>query len=117
MNDSDAAGTVAGRREQGTDLCARIGRLEKSNARLRAGLVGGLMLVVGIGLGGLGGLTQDEDDRVVSYTATDDTIYRVHESGRIEYLRVEDNPPHTTEGVFDWGKVKVDERYELQDRP
>ena len=115
MNDLHTAGNVSGRREEGTDLCARMRRIEKSNARLRVGLVGVLMLGVGFGLGGL--TQQDTDDAVVAYTATDDTIYRIYESGLIEYLRVQGDPPRTTEGVFDWGIVKVDERYELQDRP
>jgi len=114
MNDSDMARTATGRREEGTDLCAQIERLVKVNTRLRVGLAGALMLVVGFGLGGIA--MDPKDDAVIAFAATDDTIYRVHESGLIEYLRVENDPPRTAEGVFDWGVVKVDERYELQDR-
>ena len=115
MNDSDTAGMVAGRREQGTDLCARMERLAKANARLRVGLA--FVLTLGAGIG-IGGLTRGADtDSIIAFTATDDTIYRVYESGLIEYLRVEKDPPRTVEGVFDWGVVKVDDRFTLQDRP
>ena len=114
MNDSDTAGTVAGRRELETDLCARMGRLEKSNARLRVGLVGALMLGGGLVLGGQ---AQKSKDSVIAHVGTDGTIYRLYESGRIDYLRVEDDPPRTAEGVFDWGVVRIDDRYELSDRP
>lgn len=114
MNDSDAAGMVAGRREVETDVCAQMKRLAITNARLRVGLVGIGMLVVGFGLGGL---SQGKDDSVVAYTATGETMYRVYESGRIEYLRLDNDPPRTAHGVFDWGVVKIDDRYELEDRP
>jgi hypothetical protein len=77
-------------------------------------LVGALMLGVGFGLGGL---TRSDEDPVVAYTATDETMYRVFESGRIEYLRLDDDPPRTAHGVFDWGVVKIDDRYVLEDRP
>jgi hypothetical protein len=117
MNDSDAAGMVAGRREVETDLCAQNVRLAKTNARLRVGLVGIGMLVVGFGLGGLGGLAEGSKDSVVAYTATDRTLYRVYESGRIEYLRVDDDPPRTADGAFGWGEFRIDDRYELSDRP
>lgn len=114
MNSSDAAGTVAGRRDDVQGLCARMRRLERVNARLRVGLVGAVMLGVGFGLGGL---TRSDEDSVVAYAATDETMYRVYESGLIEYLRLDDDPPRTAHGVFDWGVVKIDEEYTLRDRP
>jgi len=114
MNDSGAAGTVVGRREDVADLCAQMERFAKTNARLRVGLVGALMLGVGLVLGGQ---AREGKDSVIAYTATDETMYRVYESGRIEYLRLDDDPPRTAHGVFDWGVVKIDDRYELQDRP
>ena len=117
MNDSDAAGMVAERRDGETDLCAQMERLAKTNARLRVGLVGIGMLVVGFGLGGLGGLAQSSKDSVVAYTATDRSMYRIYESGRIEYLRVDDDPPRTADGAFGWGEFRIDDGYTLQRRP
>ena len=114
MNDSDTAGIDTVRREHDTDLCARIERLEKRNARLVLGIVGMGMLAIGAAMGGMGEMLKDD---VIAYTATDETMYRVYESGKIEYLRLDDDPPRTVDGVFDWGKVKIDKRYQLKDRP
>jgi len=114
MKNSDAAGMGAGRREVDTDLCAQMERFAKTNARLRVGLVGAIMLGVGFGLGGL---SQKSKDLVVAYTATDRTMYRVYESGRIEYLRVDDDPPRTADGAFNWGEFRIDDGYKLQKRP
>lgn len=113
MNDSCTARKDALRQDGQTELCARMARLEKSNARLKFGLAGASMLVVGMALGGLA----MKDDPIVAYTTTDDTMYRVYESGNIEYLRLENGPPRTVEGVFDWGVVKIDDRFKLEDRP
>jgi len=114
MKNLCAAGTGVGRQEDVQGLCAQNKRLARMNARLRVGLVGVLMLGVGFGLGGL---TRNDEDSVVAYVATDETMYRVYESGRIEYLRLDDDPPRTAHGVFDWGVVKIDNEYTLRDRP
>lgn len=114
MNDSDTAGMGTAWRDNDTDLCARIERLEKRNARLVIGVVGAGMLAIGAVLGGMGEVLKDD---VIAYTATDETMYRVYESGKIEYLRLDDDPPRTVDGIFNWGKLKIDKRYELKDRP
>lgn len=118
MNGSDTAGMVAGRRETGSDLVARVARVERSNARLRVGLVGAGMLVVGVVLGGvMGQPVEKRGDDIVAYTASDSSLYRIYESGRIEYLRLENDPPRSAHGVYDWGIVKIDTDYTLQDLP
>ena len=118
MNGSDAAGTVAGRRETGIDLEARLARVERSNARLRVGLVGIGMLLVGVVLGGMMGQPEEKrGDDVVAYTSTDSSLYRIYESGRIEYLRLENDPPRSAHGVYNWGVVKIDTNYRLQNLP
>ncbi len=113
MNDSDTAGMDATRQEQQTDLCARMARLERSNARLKFGLVGATMLAVGMALGGftLG------DDPVIAYTTTDDTMYRVFKSGKMQYLRLENNPARTVHGVMNWGEFRIDKDMTLPDGP
>lgn len=105
MNDSDA--TV-------TELNARLDRLERSNSRLRITLVGGLMLGAGLLLGGQAEATSDP---AIAHVATDGTIYRLFESGHIEYLRVEDSPPRSADGVFSWGVLNIDDARTLLDRP
>ncbi len=118
MTGSDTAGMDTGRRDDVQGLCARIERLEKRNRRLVIGMVGVGLLGAGALLGGMNAETDPaKRDKVIAYTATDETMYRVYESGRIEYLRLDDDPPRTVDGVFDWGVVKIDKRYQLKDRP
>ena len=105
MNDSDASVT---------EMSSRLDRLERSNSLLRVTLVGVLMLGTGLLLGGQAEATNDS---AIAHVATDGTIYRLYESGHIEYLRVEDDPPRTADGVFNWGVVKIDARQTLSDRP
>jgi hypothetical protein len=114
MTDLDTAGMDTGRREDVQGLCARIERLEKRNRRLVVGMVGAGLLGAGALLGGMNAAAKD---KVIAYTATDETMYRVYDSGRIEYLRLDEDPPRTAHGVFDWGVVKIDENYTLRDRP
>ena len=125
MNGFDTAGTGTERRELDRDVLHRIAGLERQCAKLRSRW---LMTIVGVGalgagtvLGGLGSGQPTEKldrvDEVVAYTATDRTIYKMYESGKIEYLRVDENPPRTADGVYDWGDVKIDLRYTLPDRP
>jgi hypothetical protein len=114
MTDLDTAGMDSGRREDVQGLCARIERLEKRNRRLVVGMVGAGLLGAGALLGGMNAAAKD---KVIAYTATDETMYRVYDSGRIEYLRLDEDPPRTAHGVFDWGVVKIDENYTLRDRP
>ncbi len=105
MNDSDA--TV-------TELNARLDRLERSNSRLRITLAGAIMLGAGLLLGGQAEATSDP---AIAHVATDGTIYRLYESGHIEYLRVEDSPPRSADGIFGWGDVNIDFKRDLVDRP
>ncbi len=114
MNDSDAARTIAGRREDGTDLCAQIVRLEQTNNRLKIGLVGIGALAFGIALGGF---TQNANDPIMAYTSTNKAMYRIYESGRIQYLRIEGDTPRTDRGYFGWGDVRIDDRHNLADQP
>ncbi|MFK7759745.1 MAG: hypothetical protein AB8C13_07360 [Phycisphaerales bacterium] len=95
------------------ELNARIARVQQTNARLRIGVVAMGALIAGVLLGGF---TQPRNS-VVAYTATDETMYRIYESGKIEYLRLDEDPPRTADGIFNWGIVKIDDRYDLRDRP
>lgn len=133
MSKFDTAGTGTERRELDRDVLDRdalhrIAGLEQQCAKLRARwlmtVIGAGALGVGAVLGGLGnsGGGQPAEklnrvDDVVAYTATDGTIYKIFESGKIEYLRVDENPPRTADGVYDWGDVQIDLRYTLPDRP
>lgn len=113
MNDSGTAGNNAARQDGQTDLSARMARLERSNARLKFGLVGASMLVVGMALGGLA----LKDDPIIAYTTSDDTMYRVFKSGKMQYLRLENDPPHTTSGLFNWGEIRIDKNMNLTHKP
>ena len=93
---------------------SRISKLQKSNHRLTIALVGLGALSVGLLLGGMNRAGKDD---VIAYAATDETLYRIYETGRIEYLRLDEDPPRTAHGVFDWGVVKIDKNYTLRDRP
>lgn len=113
MSDSCTAGMDVAWQDGQTDLCARMARLERSNARLKFGLVGASMLVVGMALGGFA----RSDDPVIAYTTTDDTMYRVYESGKMQYLRLENNPARTVRGVMNWGEFRIDQDMTLPDGP
>ncbi|MBO6512925.1 MAG: hypothetical protein JJ974_03025 [Phycisphaerales bacterium] len=113
MNDSGTAGTGPLRQDGSSDLSARMARLEKSNARLKLAVVGAVMLGAGMALGGL----TLKDDPVIAYTATDDTMYRVFKSGKMQYLRLQDNPARTVHGVMNWGDFRIDKNMTLPDKP
>ena len=133
MSGFDTAGTGTERREVDRDVLDldvlhRMAGLERECAKIRSRwlmtVVGAGALGVGAVLGGLGNSAGSQPaeqlnrvDDVVAYTATDGTIYKIFESGKIEYLRVDENPPRTADGLYDWGDVKIESRYTLRDRP
>lgn len=93
----------------------RLARLERSNARWRGLAIAGVAGVVGILIGGAGH-SRDSDD--FEYVATDNTIYRVDERGRFEYIRFEDGF-RSPEGYFNWGEIRIDgsRRYSTKPQP
>lgn len=94
----------------------QLAQLKRTNARLRTALVGAVALGVGLALGGF---TQTDEDEVEveAYVATDGTIYKLYESGAIQYLRIEDDPPRSANGIFTWGDIRFDRTRKLPDRP
>ncbi len=77
-------------------------------------LIAGL-LIGGMG-SGMGGSTQPEtainaEQKVVGIAATQGNIYRVHDDGSMTYIKV-DNPHRTAQGIYSWGEVLIDEKYE-----
>jgi hypothetical protein len=92
----------------------QLAQLQRTNARLRTALVGIAALAVGLALGGF---TQPDEDEVEAYVATDGTIYKLYESGAIQYLRIEDDPPRSANGIFTWGDIRFDQTRKLPDRP
>jgi len=68
-------------------------------------------MVAGIGVAAAGAMLGvgrgQPEDRIVGLAATDEKLFRVWESGRIEFLVVDlDNG--TAEGVPDWTPVQID---------
>ncbi len=92
----------------------QLAQLQRTNARLRTALVGAVALGVGLMLGGF---AQQDDDGIEAYVATDGTIYRLYESGAIQYLRVENDPPRSSDGIYTWGNIRMDRSRTLRDRP
>jgi len=100
----------------------RFAQLTKSNARWRLLAVSSITLMAGIGIGGMG-LNQPEaetvpDDpmAVVDYVGTSDRIFRVHADGSLTYLKIPDGE-RTGFGYYDWGKIKIDDRYTSRTLP
>lgn len=69
------------------------------------GVVAGGIVLLGAGVGQPG--SAPPPDKIVAFAATDEKLFRVWESGRIEFLGVDlDNG--TANGVPDWSPVKID---------
>ena len=104
---------------------SRLARLERSNARLRVGIAAVVALGTGLALGGFQLRTNQPErsrpslteDPVTHYFSSDERVYRVRESGMMEYIRLEDNPPRSADGVFGWGTIRIDPDRNLLDYP
>lgn len=95
---------------------SRLHRLEKTNARWRAGAIAGLAGSIGLLIGGMGQPQQTGEQRPYGYVAIGDTIYSIDQRGNIGYINL-GGAPRTAEGYFSWGRVKIDRARELIDRP
>lgn len=79
--------------------------MERKRDGFVRGMVTGVVLAAGIVLVGAGrGHTQD---KIIGFAATDEKLFRVWESGRIEFLGV-DLDTGSPAGVPDWSPVKID---------
>ncbi|HZW09351.1 MAG TPA: hypothetical protein VFF69_05550 [Phycisphaerales bacterium] len=88
----------------------RLGRLERTVRRQRAAMaaMGGAAVLLLAG-GQMAADTRDDGggERAVQYAAGGDKLYRIHPSGKIEYM-VMDFAAGTVEGIPDWALVHVD---------
>lgn len=100
---------------QSDSIDRRLSRLERSNARWRAAAIAALAGGIGLLIGGAG---QPRAGQGYQYMATDDTIYRVTQDGRFEYIKFE-NGFRSPDGYFNWGQVRIDNnrRYTTKPQP
>ncbi|MCR9076657.1 MAG: hypothetical protein NXI07_11530 [bacterium] len=100
----------------------RYVQLLKTNARWRLLAVSALTLMAGIGIGGMGSgqpeLSTSPDDpmAVIDYVGTSDRIFRIHADGSLTYLKIPEGE-RTGFGYYDWGKIKIDDRYTSRTLP
>ena len=98
----------------------RLSQLSKSNARWRLLAVSSIALMGGIVIGGMGNsqpeTVPDDPDAVIDYVGTGDRIFRIHADGSMTYLKIPDGE-RTGFGYYDWGKIKIDERYTSRTLP
>jgi len=94
----------------------RLSQLTKTNARWRLLAVSSITLMVGVMIGGMGNAQPEaktvpsDPTAVVNYVGTADRIFRVHADGSLSYINIP-NGERTGFGYYNWGKVKIDERY------
>jgi hypothetical protein len=113
-----------------TTQCAttesRLHRLERTNARWRAGALAGLAGVLGLLIGGMGQPQQraaakpDESASGYQYVSVGDTIYRIDKFGDMSYITVGGvgtGGVRSSNGYFNWGRVRIDRERSLSDRP
>jgi hypothetical protein len=103
---------------------SRLHRLEKTNARWRAGAIAGLAGSLGLLIGGMGqpqrAVPGDQSHRGFQYVSVGDTIYRIDKFGDISYITVGGvgtGGVRSSNGYFNWGRVRIDEERTMSDRP
>jgi hypothetical protein len=103
---------------------SRLHRLEKSNARWRAGALAGLAGVIGLLIGGMGQpqrpAVQDQSHLGYQYVSVGDTIYRIDKFGEMSYISVGGTGTtgvRSSNGYFTWGRVRFDKERAMSDRP
>ncbi len=100
----------------------RFLQLSKSNARWRLLAVASITLMTGIGIGGMGNsqpepkTSPDDPTAIVDYVGTGDRIFRIHADGSMTYLKIPEGE-RTGYGYYNWGKVKIDDRYTSRTLP
>lgn len=82
-------------------------RLDRRQSFVRGIVVGGVVVGGIVLLGAGAGQPATPPDKIVGFAATDEKLFRVWESGKIEFLGVDlDNG--TPAGVPDWSPVQID---------
>ena len=100
----------------------RYSQLAKSNARWRLLAVSSVALMGGIVIGGMGSsqpdptASPDDPKAVVDYVGTSDRIFRVHADGSMTYIKIPEGE-RTGFGYYNWGTVKIDQRYTSRTLP
>lgn len=105
---------------------SRLQRLERTNARWRAVALAGLAGIMGLLIGGMGQPQQraaakpDESLFGYQYVSVGDTIYRIDKFGDMSYITVGGvgtGGVRSSNGYFNWGRVRIDRERSLSDRP
>ena len=68
----------------------------------------GILLLGSAGL--LAAQTQPGRSQFIGVCATDKTLYRVYEDGRVDYLMTE-KAPASSKGAADWAPLSIDTHY------
>ena len=98
----------------------RLSQLSKSNARWRLLAVSSIALMGGIVIGGMGSSqpaeTPSDPKAVIEHVGMADRIIRIHADGTMSYLKIPGGE-RTGFGYYDWGTVKIDDRYTSRTLP
>ena len=96
--------------------------LAKSHARWRLLAVSSITLMVGVLIGGMGTaqpdptISPDDPNAIVDYVGASGRIFRIHADGSMSYVRIPDGE-RTGFGYYNWGKIKIDERFTSRTLP